>query len=1032
MRIRALRALFFLWVLLSPIAATAATTGQISGTITDAATKAPIAGALVEAVSPSGRYSSLTDARGSYGIVGIAPDTYRVTASKSGYALESVDGVTVLPDDTKTISFTLSRQVRTLATVGVHSASSAYQPNATEDSYAVTSRALATQLGKQFNTDEKALLQSLPSITLDSQGTVKIRGGFDFQTAYTLEGIDYTQPTRSVANRSENLANSNLLNGVASMQLIPGGGDASHGGTGTGLIALQAKRGTYPGFGTIDFEATGFPYLHQLGLEYGTAGSSNRLSNYFAFTGVRQDFQYGKSGLDANAFWFLASGSGTIQTVASDQQQNDIVDNLVYKFGKQRQEQLQFFYENQVVRQDLSYVDVQAIQTAENIGHPGPSVLTLQQAAAIDPVWPGALLPGEFTGPNVITSPFTAYKLEYSDSFDSTTFGTVRFYRTFSDQTQQLPTAGTYTPDNGGLRTAIAGELSHQASGKHYLEAGGTFEFARPFGTTVDFSQSPAFSGGYTDFMPVATSQGTRLETIEPVPAYDFLPVNFSGCPAQFTPAGTATAITVPCGYLTQFFRGGIVPKIPATEYGPTVSQQIYGAFLQDTISMSPRWKTQAGVRLDGYNFLIPNDPSNPPAIAAVRHQRQYEPHVGLTDVLSPRDSVRVTFGRTLSIPLPSFLGSNVERSIFNGFNGIPSFDNTTGKPATYCGPAHDQTCANYADQLYWLARDVLYTNTSQSFLGLPTVIAPLTAPMRGATFSNYDLSFSHQFNGGVAARLTPFYRRGYDIVEQSADIVGYQPFSGLPIVGPIFESNLGIQKATGVEFDLTKDALFGLSGQISATYINQIGNDPPGQYLPSASLLLGTLYHSPNLAPLQASIALTEQTRRGWKINQVTTIDNGYPMGAGIFEAAFVNGLPYELPNTDALNQNVNSSPEYVDPEDPGSLFNPNILGTRGVTVEKALAGGFYSHPRSNTNVVIEYTAPNSPSTYGLAITNVFNQVYGVPLVNIQYAQPVATGLNGNGNPKGYPPEAFPTSPFVILPDLQPLTMRFYWQVKV
>ncbi|HXW75901.1 MAG TPA: TonB-dependent receptor [Candidatus Eremiobacteraceae bacterium] len=1012
-------------------AAVAGLTGQISGTVTDATTHAAIQGALIDVVAPSGHYSALTDVKGAFGIVGITPDTYRITVTKAGYELETVDGVTVLPDDTKTINVTLGKEVRTIARIGVRAPSSAFQPNATEDSYAVTSRALENQLGKKFNTDEKALLSSLPSVTLDSQGTVKIRGGFDFQTAYTFEGIDYTQPTRSVENRNENVANSNTLNGIASMQLIPGGGDASHGGTGTGLIALQAKRGTYPGYGTIDLEETAFPYLHQLGLEYGIASANNRYSNYIGFTGVREDIQNGPPGLNDQDFYFLASGSGTLETVPADEQDNDLVDNFIYKFGKSNNKQLQFFWQNQVVRQDLAYVDVQAIQTANNIGHPGPSVLTVQQASAIDPLWPGAFLPNEFTGGNVVTSPFEAYKFEYSDSFNPTTFGTVRFYRTFSDQTQVLPAAGTLTPQNGGIRTALASEATHQ-DGKQYFEAGGDYQFAQPFGTTVDYTQSAAFSGGFTSFTPYFNSTGEHFATVEPVPAYDFLPADFEGCPAEFIPAGEATPITVNCGYLTQFFPHGAVPHIPPTIYGPDVNQQIYGAFLQDTTSMSSHWKAQLGVRLDGYNFLIPNDPDNPPAVAAVRHQHLVEPHLGLTNVLSPRDSIRATFGRTLAIPLPSFLGENVERSEFNAFNNIPSYDNLTGMPAMYCGLSLTQACTSYADQLYWLARDTLYTNTSRTFLGLPTVVAPLTTPLQGATFTNYDLSYSHEFNGGFAARFTPFYRRGYNIVEQSANIVGYQPFSGLPIIGPIFESNLGIQKATGAEFDLTKDAAYGLSGQISATYINQIGNDPPGEYLPSASLLLGLLYHSPNLSPFQGSLALTDRTRNGWKFNEVTTFDNGYPMGAGIDEAAFVNGLPYVLPNTDGLNQNVNSSPEYVDPEDPGTVFNPNIAATRGVTVEKDSAGGFFSRPRSNTNVTIEYNAPGSASTYGVSIYNIFDQVYGVPLVNIQYAQPVATGVNGNTNPNNYPLQAFSTSPFVILPDLQPLTIRFYWQIKV
>src|SRR4029077_14634350 len=159
-------------LLAPPSVASAALTGQVSGTVTDGVTHAPVAGAKVTATSPSGTYSATTDAKGGYALVGVAPDTYTITFAKQGYALATVSGVTVLPDDTKTVDGRLTVEVRTLSTVTVRrSASSAYQRNATETSYAVTSKALQTQLGKSFNTDESALLSSLPSVTKDSAGT---------------------------------------------------------------------------------------------------------------------------------------------------------------------------------------------------------------------------------------------------------------------------------------------------------------------------------------------------------------------------------------------------------------------------------------------------------------------------------------------------------------------------------------------------------------------------------------------------------------------------------------------------------------------------------------------------------------------------------------------------------------------------------------------------------------------------------------------------------------------------------------------
>ena len=53
------------------------------------------------------------------------------------------------------------------------------------------------------------------------------------------------------------------------------------------------------------------------------------------------------------------------------------------------------------------------------------------------------------------------------------------------------------------------------------------------------------------------------------------------------------------------------------------------------------------------------------------------------------------------------------DRSAFDEFNGIPSFDNTTGKPAMYCGLTLNQRCTDYADQLYWLTRDYRFGSST-------------------------------------------------------------------------------------------------------------------------------------------------------------------------------------------------------------------------------------------------------------------------------------------------------------------------------
>ena len=82
-----------------------------------------------------------------------------------------------------------------------------------------------------------------------------------------------------------------------------------------------------------------------------------------------------------------------------------------------------------------------------------------------------------------------------------------------------------------------------------------------------------------------------------------------------------------------------------------------------------------------------------PPSIGAVAHQRLYEPHFDQSWTPDPRDTIRIGFGHTLSIPLPSQLGADVSTLSYLPFEHIPSYDNLTGQPATYCGPLANQLC---------------------------------------------------------------------------------------------------------------------------------------------------------------------------------------------------------------------------------------------------------------------------------------------------------------------------------------------------
>ncbi len=1035
--------------------ALAETGGIISGTVTDDRTHAAVAGAQVTAKSPSGIYHAVTDAKGHFRFLSVLPDTYSLSAAHPGYLPYSVT-IVVLNGSQQTVNVPLSKTLKVIASTHARSAGSAFQRGMTIDTYTVTGSQIDTVMGKSFNANENDLLRSIPSVTIDKTGTASIRGGFAFEAAYEFEGIDYTSPQPNLQNTLQNIDNFNLLNGVGSVQLIPGAGDATHGDTGTGLIMFTAKNGTYPSYFHVDAEALLFPYLHQLGLEWGWADPSQRLSNYAGFIGIRRAFQYGIPGAAANTLGTLGTNAASLdstidpnlvyyapQFLASD----DFVDNLIYRFGRNNSQRLQFFIQDQSVNQTLDYGGFQYLPYISGgttsgkcapypvIGSQGLPVNSAPQNYACDNLIP--LFPGQpntyafVSAPDEQKSPFLAYKLEYDINLGSSSLLTARYWRTFVGQSQIMPAQGIFADPYGGTRTAGQIDGTTQLGTKNLLKYGTIYEFVVPYGNRYDFTSYTAFTTpSYIITYPIT-------HRFQPLP----LPYTYSGLLPNNNPYAQAgleqdffspqfcaqIAAGSSCGYLSSWFPDGA--RFPFEEDVDTVSQQQYGTYLQDTIEMSERWKAEAGVRLDGYNFQIPVQAGAPASIPAAEHQRLYEPHLDASYLPDPRDTIRLGFGHTLSMPLPSLIGQNISQAPYAAFDDIPSYDNSTGKPARYCGPLADQLCTSYADQLYWLTRDYRFGSST------------LEAPLVGATFTNIDLSWAHEFRDGSAMKITPFYRRGYNVVEQTAQIIGFSYQTGSPIYGDVSYSNLGIQKASGIEALYTKELPLGVSMQVGATYISQFGNEPPGAYLQPAALALGMIYRSPDLSPFQLNAAFNWKNAHGWRINPVIYANSGYPYGAGYYTAVYCNGKPVIVPST-SLSLIYSQTPGYIDPLDPGTCTKPNIAATRGVA-EPGLAGGLLTTPRVDANLTVEYRPPNrglAQSVFGLQIVNLFNELYNVPIVNGCYGYPVATGLASGNAPCAYstapyaPPDlsAHSNSPYLTYPNESPISFRFYYQVTI
>jgi len=1028
----------------------AGTTGTISGTITDTKSAA-LAGVTVTAVAPTGRYSVKTDQKGFYSFTGVQPDTYTVSFELAGYQGASVTGVSVYADQNATVSNRLDKSLTTIGRVSARSAGGAYQPNQPTDTYTVTSAQISNTLGSKGNTDESQLLASLPGASFDSSGYPVLRGGRENEEGFQFEGIDYTEPF------THQFVNALSLNGVQSLQLTPGAGDASNGNSGTGVINLIAKRGTYPGFGSIYGEAGTGEYFHQLQLEYGIASANGRLSNYISYQGSREGRQYGPRGQPAAEL-------GEFYTGRNYQVSNDLVDNLVYKFGNNLNQSLQFFYETSNLDIDFNYGGI----TGLNYKSADPRFLNYAGATTgLSAAQVQSVLSLGVLQPSITSSlngrhyhdhePNETFKVQYSNNIDPNTFFTTKFYKvnavTIFDQVflSASPVSGQFYSPQGGLRTGVDFNVTKQLNKKNLLQVGGKYEFDSPVLAQYDPIQ------GFLD----VSSQGINSEV------YDF--VTSGPCPVSN------------CGYLGQFFPGGKVPTTPAGIETAVTTLQQWSVYGNETYSPTDRLKIQAGLRLDAANFGFP-DPSNglyhgnvinPDGTYvlnangdplynfdnATKRPRILEPRLAFTYQLTPNDAVRAAYGRSVEFPPIGDVDLYGPVSYFAPFAHVPSYNNLLGPynpanpaatVATTCGVNFTRTCRNYADQLYWENANGFAANGFQ--------------PAKPETFNNYDASYSHQFPGNIAMKVTGFYTRGYDALVQTANPkIGsngqpiLDPVTGVPQLAPPITTNLGRQQTTGIEFLLTREVQYGLGGQLSATYINEFSNILPGQTsedffpsIPPASLQAGSLYRVGFLTPFTATASLSYKSKGGLRVVPYVQYTRGYPIGQGLLTQAFVNGKATNVPNTNVTNpgqlNGAAGAPTFVDPANPGTITNPVLVASRG-TPETSSPAGVLSSPQFDEQLTVEYTPPHSRSTFGVQIFNPFNNIYNtnIPAYNQRY-QPVADGISGPNTGQqsqaytqpakygyaNYPANRYGQNPYLIDPNSQPFRAHIYYQLSL
>src|SRR5579884_1801721 len=261
--------------------------GNLTGTVQDATTHAPLPDVHVIAKSPSGTFGGATDAGGHFTLLGLPADTYTVSFSKTGYDSISMPGVAVFGDETDSVGVVhLNKSLKTIVHVTSRARNSAYQPTQTQDVTTISGQRITQALGYSTNQNETNLILAAPGAILDPAGNISVRGSLNVELGYQYDGVNFSGVFFD-ENASQGFL-SNITGGSGgSLQVVSGSGDATQGNIGAGVINIVPPRGTYPASGLASASVAEPAFDHGLNLNYGFATANNRFSDFISYDGSR-------------------------------------------------------------------------------------------------------------------------------------------------------------------------------------------------------------------------------------------------------------------------------------------------------------------------------------------------------------------------------------------------------------------------------------------------------------------------------------------------------------------------------------------------------------------------------------------------------------------------------------------------------------------------------------------------------------------------------------------------------------------------
>jgi Carboxypeptidase regulatory-like domain/TonB dependent receptor/TonB-dependent Receptor Plug Domain len=859
----------------------AGTTGAITGAVIDANSNKAISGARVSVTSPSQSATTTTDANGRFSFISLNPDTYAVTAAEStGYDPVTVSGVTVQADQTVTVSLQQPTKLKVIGAVTSRAASALVKPGTSADVYSINSvtqdKASAVGGGGNLNSAWSAIT-TVPGVFvapnqagyIGAAPSISIRGGDYNQIGYELDGV----PVNRAFDNYPSGALSAL--GQQELQVYTGAPSANAEANGiSGYINQVIRTGTAPASRNLTL-AVGAPALYNKGaFEAGGANPARTFSYYLGAGTYSQAYRYYDqyNGASLQSVWggpinlcpdatligchgpqgqdYTNGGTSPAYALGAYQygflanvRDTDAIVNLHFGLPRKdgNRDDIQLLFDNNSIN-NISYTSTNdaggaAFDTANGLGV--PSYIDGYQFTGA-PL--GTVLPAGYRGGGVIPYLFpgspggrprgaaiapdrrdafvnnqSVLKLQYQHNFGTSAFLRVYGYTYYSDWNQVGPQELWnnylgFVPDDYELNSHTRGvsvQFSDQINSQHLISVNGSYTTAHTLRDNNTEQRNGLYGPNTFNFRTVA---GLLVDSTNP---YDGICYSTAGVAVNCyrsatnpygTPGGTNFNPAAAHFTLQQAYNGTVVPAAGICGGGPcaymlagnglyatynTVRPKFSSFAVTDQWKPTNRLNVDLGLRMDRFEF-DGSDTTNSAARTfffnaynrqfgtnlqnvpnQVEAYNELQPRVGMTYTVNPATVLRLSYGRYAEAP-------------------------------------------NSAFEQY----DYLQPNSPPSLAGfLPFGVGNTPGhAIRPQVANNYDFSYEHQFNRDTSMKLTPFYRKTQDQIQQFYLDQKTSFVSGL---------NVGRQTSQGVELEVDKGDFSrnGLAARLSFTYTNSYIN---------------------------------------------------------------------------------------------------------------------------------------------------------------------------------------------------------------